>query len=92
MSRPVSIATNGIAERFVRTVRSECLAWLLSVSAQHLERALTIFIDHYNVHRAHRNLELAPPNGRPPSERWLPLAVKRRDQLGGLVHEHERAA
>ncbi len=39
---------NGIAERFVRTVRSECLDWLLIVSAQHLERVLTIFIDHYN--------------------------------------------
>jgi putative transposase len=82
---------NGIAERFVRTVRSECLDWFLIVSAQHLERALTIFINHYNVHRAHRSLELAPPNGRPPIERWSgthPMAVKRRDRLGGLVHEY----
>jgi Family of unknown function (DUF5372)/Integrase core domain len=52
---------NGIAERFVRTVRSECLDWLLIVSGQHLERALTVFIGHYNGHRAHRSLELAPP-------------------------------
>ena len=86
---------NGIAERSVRTVRSECLDWLLIFGAQHLERALTIFTDHYNVHRAHRSLELAPPNGRPPIERWSgtqPLAVKRRERLGGLVHEYERAA
>ena len=86
---------NGIAERFVRTVRSECLDWLLIVSAQHLERVLTVFIDHYNVHRAHRSLELGPPNGRSPIERWSgtqPMAVKRRDRLGGLVHEYERAA
>jgi putative transposase len=33
--------TNGIAERFVRTARSECLDWLLILSARHLERALT---------------------------------------------------
>ena len=83
---------NGIAERFVRTVRSECLDWLLIVSAPHLERALTVFVDHYNGHRAHRSLELAPPNGRPSIERWSGTAVKRRDRLGGLVHEYERAA
>jgi putative transposase len=85
---------NGIAERFVRTVRSECLDWLLIVSAQQLERALTVFVDHYNVHRAHRSLELAPPHGRPPIQNWTgsqPLAVKRRDRLGGLLHEYERA-
>jgi putative transposase len=86
---------NGIAERFVRTARSECLAWLLIVSTQHLERVLTVFIDHYNVHRAHRRLELAPPNGRPAIERWSgtqPMTVTRHDRLGGLVHEYERAA
>ena len=86
---------NGIAERFVRTVRSECLDWLLIVSAQHLERALTVHIDHYNVHRAHRSLELAPPNGRPAIERWSsaqPMDVTRRDRLGGLIHEYRGAA
>jgi hypothetical protein len=69
--------------------------WLLIVSAQHMARALTIFIGHYNVHRAHRSLGLTPPNARPPIERWSgtrPMAVNRRDRLGGLVHEYERAA
>ena len=86
---------NGIAERFVRTARCECLDWLLIVSARHLESALTIFIDHYNDWRPHRSLDLAPPNGRPPVPRWVgtqPIAVKRRDRLGGLIHEYERAA
>ena len=54
---------NGIAERFVRTVRSECLDWLLILNARHLERVLTVFIDHYNRPRPHRSLNLAPPNG-----------------------------
>jgi putative transposase len=86
---------NGIAERFVRTVRSECLDWLLIGGVDHLERALTVFIEHYNRHRPHRSLELAPPNGRPTIERGadtLPSLVKRRDRLGGLIHEYERAA
>jgi putative transposase len=39
---------NGIAERFVRTVRSECLDWLLIVNSRHLERVLAVFFDHYN--------------------------------------------
>ena len=86
---------DGIAERFVRTVRSECLDWLLIVTTRHLERALTGFIDHYNGHRPHRSLELAPPNGRPAVEHWIgtqATAVRRRDRLGGLLHEYERAA
>src|SRR5438094_5992809 len=79
----------------VRTARSECLDWLLIVNARHLERALTVFIDHYNGWRPHRSLGLRPPNGRPPIETWTgtePMAVKRRDRLGGLLHEYHRAA
>jgi transposase InsO family protein len=84
---------NGIAERFVRTVRSECLDWLLILNARHLERTLTLFLDHYNGWRPHRSLDLGPPNGRRPST-WTgtPLTVNRRDRLGGLLHEYERAA
>ena len=45
---------NAFAERFVRTVRSECLDWLLILNRRHLERVLRIFVDHYNGHRQHR--------------------------------------
>jgi putative transposase len=86
---------NGIAERFVRTVRAECLDWLLIVNARHLEHTVKVFVDHYNSRRPHRSLGLVPPNG----GRWVkietirqPIAVKRRDRLGGLLHEYERAA
>ena len=93
---PVEVAqANGIAERFVRTVRTECLDWMLIVSTRHLERTLAVFVDHYNGSRPHRSLDLAPPNGRPAIENWTgsqALAVKRRDRLGGLLHEYERAA
>jgi putative transposase len=86
---------NGIAERFVRTARSECLDWLLILNARHLERALTVFVDHYKGWRPHRSLDLAPPNGRTSAAPWTgtqPISLKRRDRLGGLLHEYERAA
>ena len=86
---------NGIAERFVRTVRSECLDWLLIVNTRHLERVVTVFIDHYNRHRAHRSLNLTPPEGRSttqPHQDLQKLTVVRRDRLGGLLHEYRCAA
>ena len=86
---------NGIAERFVRTARSECLDWLLIVNPWHLKRALTGFVNHYNSWRPHRSLDLAPPNGRRLAATWTgtqPIVVKRRDRLGGLLHEYSRAA
>jgi transposase InsO family protein len=86
---------NGIAERFVRTVRSECLDWMLIANAQHLERTVTVFVDHYNGHRPHRSLDLAPPCGRPVTDKWTGSetgAIKRRDRRGGLLHEYDRAA
>jgi hypothetical protein len=83
------------AERFIRTARSECLDWLLIVSARHLEHALTMFIDHYSGWRPHRSLDLTPPNGRTSAATWAGIratTVKRRDRLGGLLHEYEGAA
>jgi transposase InsO family protein len=86
---------NGIAERFVRTVRAECLDWLLILNTPHLERTVKVFANHYNNARPHRSLGLVPPNGRPPinpDTNGHPLSVRRRDRLGGLLHEYERAA
>jgi transposase InsO family protein len=85
---------NGIAERFVRTVRSECLDWLLILNQQHLERVLHVFVDHYNGHRPHRALTLNPPNSicQPVPTAWGEARVRRRDRLGGVVHEYFLAA
>ncbi len=52
---------NAYAERFVRTVRTECLDWLLIVGRRHLEHVLRIYIQHYNRERPHRGLALEPP-------------------------------
>ena len=52
---------NGVAERFVRTVRSECLDWLLILNQGHLQRVPDVFVAHYNGHRPYRALALTPP-------------------------------
>ncbi len=57
---------NGCAERFVRTVRSECLDRILIANTSHLERTVKVSADQYNSCRPHRSLGLVPPNGRPP--------------------------
>jgi putative transposase len=86
---------NAIAERFVRTVRSECLDWLLIVNRRQLERVLRVYVDHYNTHRPHRSLHLAPPTPNASEPRFIRSAsadVQRRDRLGGLIHEYRCAA
>ena len=53
---------NAYAERWVRTVRAECLDWLLILGRGHLERILRVYARHYNEHRPHRALGLQPPD------------------------------
>ena len=84
---------NAYAERWVRTVRAECLDWLLIVSRGHLEKVLRVYVQHYNGHRPHRALGLQPPD--PPARPtiWEDRgALRRHDLLGGLLHEYRRAA
>jgi transposase InsO family protein len=85
---------NAYAERFVRTVRTECLDFLLIVGRRHLDRVLRIYIQHYNSERPHRGLALQAPEA--PEARQLSSTptgdVQRRDRLGGLLHEYYRAA
>jgi putative transposase len=86
---------NAFAERWVGTVRRDCLDWLLIASRRQLERVLRVYVDHYNRHRPHRALELtAPIPGSCPSlaSSQPPVPIHRRDRLGGLIHEYARAA
>ena len=98
---------NAHAERFVRTIRAECLDHLLIVNARHLERVLRAYLSHYNVHRAHQGISQEIPGAgsgirvtaSPPSlgdtDRRHPVrrrGIHRRDRLGGLIHEFELVA
>jgi len=82
---------NAFAERWVGTVRRECLDHLLIVGPRHLARVLDAYVVHYNAHRPHRSLGLLPPEprSRPPGRALAALEdVCRRDVLGGLIHEY----
>jgi putative transposase len=52
---------NAHAERWVQTVRAECLDWLLIVGRGHLEQALRVYVAHDNTYRPHRALALQAP-------------------------------
>jgi len=93
---PRAPRANAYAERWVRTVRAECLDWTLIWNQCQLCRVLTEYLRHHNTARPHRSLDLHPP--RPTSrltlvESGTPSApVQRVDVLGGLIHEYRRAA
>ncbi len=89
-------APNANAERWVGSVRRECLDRLLIFSFGQLER-VRVYARHHNQHRPHRALELRPPNadiGATPRTRAAlpPAHIRRRDLLGGRLHEYEAAA
>ena len=86
------------AERWVGSVRRECLDRILIVGRRHLQHVLAAYVEHYNEHRPHRALEQRPPLHRSPPDGEQPLAevidldrVRRRDLLGGLIHEYQLA-
>jgi hypothetical protein len=86
---------SGVAERWVRTVRADCLGWTLIWNRRHLVRVLHRYIEHYNTGRPHRGFSLQTPiSSGHAAAAPLPLGggVERVDVLGGLVHEYRRAA
>jgi putative transposase len=87
---------NAFAERFVGTVRRECLDRMLIVGRRHLEHVLADYGAHYNEHRPHRSLDQQAPltlGTKPPSTGPPDLArLRRTNKLGGLLHEYKLAA
>jgi transposase InsO family protein len=83
---------NAVAERWVRTVRNECLDHLLIFGRRHLEQVLRAYVAHFNDERPHRSLDLVPPVGSTQPRGSPPSDILRRDVLGGLIHEYYAAA
>jgi putative transposase len=83
---------NAYAERWVRTLRADCLDRILILGRRHLEHVLRVYRRHYNEHRPHRALDLLPPDRPTPRKQTTTQHVRRRDLLGGLIHEYKAAA
>jgi putative transposase len=81
------------AERWVGSLRRECLDRILILGRRQLEQVVRAYIGHHNEHRPHRSLEQRPPLAKPPpATPPLPTNIGRRDRLGGLLHEYPIAA
>jgi hypothetical protein len=81
------------AERWVGSLRRECLDRILIVGRRQLDQIVRAYISHHNEHRPHRSLEQRPPLANaPPGEALPPHRVGRRDRLGGLLHEYHAIA
>lgn len=88
---------NSIMERWIQTCRRELLDRTLIWNQRHLLHALREFATFYNGHRPHRTLKQAAPLRLLPEPINVPahirhLEVRRRDRLGGTLHEYRHAA
>ncbi|GGT37791.1 integrase core domain-containing protein [Nonomuraea spiralis] len=88
---PRSPRANAFAERFVGTLRRECLDHLLVHGERHLRQILAEYERHYNQHRPHQALSLRPPMHDPAEVVDLTVRIQRRPAVSGLINEYGRA-
>jgi len=81
---------NAHAERWIRSARAECLDHLLIANEAHRRRVLAEYVTYYNQARPHQGLEQRCPVALATPARDGP--VRRRDRLGGLLHDYYREA
>jgi transposase InsO family protein len=79
---------NAIAERWVRTIRHECLDPIVLLGQRHLHRVLVEYSDFHNRARPHQGLQQHTPIARPACPKEGP--IDRREVLGGLIHDYCR--
>ena len=81
---------NAYAERFVRSIKEECLDRLIPIGEQYFRRAVAEYVAHYHGERNHQGLDNRLISG-PPGVR-MTSRVRRHPRLGGLLNFYERAA
>ncbi len=84
---------NAYAERWVGTLRRECLDRILIINRRQLEQVLRVYTAHYNRHRPHRSLALQPPDEPTSAPGHAAIRhIQKHELLGGLINEYEAAA
>ena len=85
---------NGRAEKFIGTIKAECLSKFIVFGRRHLNYLVSSFTDYYNHHRAHASRDHLPPiYEKPPEIPSLSVnQVTARSHLGGLIKSFERKA
>ena len=83
---------NCYAERFIGSLRRECLDLTLVFGVGHLRSVLASYQAHFNDHRPHQGRKQRPPNHDPDRVIDLATPILRREVLGGLIGEYQRAA
>ena len=81
---------NAFAERWIRSVREECLDRILILGERHLCRVLTAYVDYYNHARPHQGIDQCCPV--PLQNLGRDGPIERRDILGGVLHDYYRRA
>ena len=81
---------NAYAERFVRSIKEECLDRLVPFGEWHVRRAIAEYVEHYHRERNHQGLDNRLIAGTPMID--VASRVRRRSRLGGLLSFYERAA
>jgi len=81
---------NAYAERFVRSIKEECLDRLIPIGERHFRRAVAEYIEHYHGERNHQGLDNRLISGKRTIE--MTVHVHRHPRLGGLLNFCERAA
>jgi len=84
---------NALAERWIRSARSECLDHVVIINEGHLQQVLDEYVAYFNAWRPHRGLgQRAPCGSAPPPTSNAPGKIVGRPVLGGLHHVYEQAA
>ncbi len=87
---PMSPNLNAYAERFVRSIKEECLNRMIVLGECHLRHALAEFVVHYHAERNHQGLDNELIQPLPRTDASGP--VRRRQRMGGMLNYYYRAA